>query len=325
MSSTLKALLLSFAVFAASPFAGAQAFPNKPVRLIVGSAAGSTPDVIARHVAQKLSESWGGNAVIVDNRSGAAGTLAADAVAKSAPDGHTLLLSDNSTWGINPHLFAKLPYDPLKDLVPVVQVGALPVFLVVHESVPVTTLGELIAYAKKHPGKLLYGSAGTGSIHHLTGEMFRAMTGADIVHVPYKGAAQIGTALLAGEVQMAFMGYTGAAPAIAQGKAKAIAVASEQRAPGHPNTPTMNEAGIAGFFMSANVGLNAPAGTPQSVIDRISASVAEAVRAPDVASKLSGLGIVTTTASSPRQFAQVVRADYDKFGNLVKQSGAKVE
>jgi tripartite-type tricarboxylate transporter receptor subunit TctC len=313
------------ALLGLAPWSIAQEFPSKTVRIVVGSGAGSTPDVFARSLAQKLSETWGGSPVVVENRPGAAGVLAADYVVKSAPDGYTLLFSDNSTWSIDPHLFSKLPYDPLKDLVPVVQVGVLPVFLIVNESMPVSSVQELIAYLKKNPGKFHYGSAGPGSMHHLSAERFKSLTGTDIVHVPYKGAAQVGTAIFAGEVQLAFMGYTSASPAIQAGKAKVLAVGTEKRVPNLPAIPTLEEGGVKGFYMSANVGINAPAGTPAPIIARIASAVSSALKAPDVAAKLAELGIVTTPTSTPEEFARTVRSDYEKFGLLVKQVGAKVD
>ena len=316
---------LGVMLLALAPASIAQQYPSKPVRVVVGSGAGATPDVVMRIIASKLSETWNGNPVVVENRPGAAGTLAADNVVKSAPDGYTLLFSDNSTWSIDPHLFAKLPYDPLKDLVPVVQVGLLPAFLVVHKSVPVTSVEELIAYLKKNPGKLHYGSAGPGSMHQLLAERFKSLTGTDMVHVPYKGAAQVGAAIMAGEVQIAFMGYTGAAPAIQAGKAKVLAVGTEKRVASKPTIPTIDEAGVKGFFMSASVGLNAPAGTPPAVIARIASAVSGALKAPDVAARLTDLGIVSTPTSTPEEFARTVRSDYQKFGDLVKQIGVKVD
>jgi tripartite-type tricarboxylate transporter receptor subunit TctC len=303
----------------------AQSFPTKPVRLFVGSAAGSTPDLLARSIGQKLTELWGGVPVVVENRPGAAGTLAADAVVRSAPDGYTLLLSDNSTWSIDPHLYRKLSYDPSKQLAPVVQVATLPAFLVVNQAVPVNNLAELIAYAKQNPGKMHYGSAGAGSMHHLSGEVFKTLTGTDIVHVPYKGAPQVATALMAGEVQVGFMGLTGASGALAAGKVKVLGVGLDRRLPALPNVPTLEESGLRGFDMSATVGIHAPAGTPDAVLVQLASSVNQVLRGAELADRLAQVGVVPNISSTPAQFARTVRADYDKFGALVKQTGATVD
>ncbi len=320
-----NAICVLSALLITTGYSTAQQFPTKPVKLVVGSAAGATPDVFARIVAHKLSDAWNGSSVIVENKSGAAGTIAADYVAKSPADGYTILFSDNSAWGINPHLFSQLPYDPLKDLSPVVQVGILPLFLVVKKGVPATNVEELIAYAKKNPGKLHYGSAGPGSIHHLTGEMFKSMAGVDLVHVPYRGAPQMGTALLAGEIEMGFMGYTGAAAAIAKDKARMLGISTERRVAHYADVPTIAESGVLNFSISANVGMMVPVGTPPEVIQKISSAATEAVKSIDVAAKLATLGIMPTPSSTSLQFSQVVKADYEKFGRLVKQSGTKVD
>jgi tripartite-type tricarboxylate transporter receptor subunit TctC len=198
------------------------------VRFVVGSSPGATPDVIARLLGHKLSGTWG-QQVLVENRTGASGTLASDQVAKSPPDGYTFLLADSSSWAINPHLYKKLPYDPARDFVPVIEFGALPMFLVVRKELPVNTTAELIAHARKLGDKLTYGSAGNGSIHHISAELFKSQMGGAMTHVPYKGVSAMAVALMGGEVDMAFMGYTTAQQGIAGGKLKLLAIDTDKR------------------------------------------------------------------------------------------------
>lgn len=301
--------------------AWAQPYPSKPVRFVVGSPSGTTPDVVARLIGQKLSESWG-NPVVVEARAGAAGVVASEFVAKSPPDGYTLLFSDNSSWSINPHLFARIPYDPLKDFTPVIQAGILPMFLAVVPSLPVSTLSELLDYARKNPGKLSYGTAGNGSIHHITTELLKTMAGVDIVHVPYKGSGQSAAALLAGEIQFAFSGYTSVAQPFAAGKLRILAVSTAQRSPLLPNVPTVAEAGLPGFDMSAPVGFNGPALMPRDLVAKLNAGIAAALATQEVNSKMAALGI-TVAPTTPEQFAGLIRAEYEKFAKLVRQSGAR--
>lgn len=301
----------------------AQGYPNKPVRFVVGSAAGSTPDVVARLVAQKMTEDLG-TPVIVDNRPGASGTLASDAVAKAAGDGYTLLFADSSAWAINPHLFSKLPYDPRKDLVPVVELGILPMFLVVNASVPATNLQQFIAYAKKSPGKLSYGSAGNGSIHHISAELFKSMSGIFVTHIPYRGAAQVGTAVMAGEVDMAFMGYTAAAQAVNYGKVRILAIGTAKRLPAFPKLPTLAESGLPGFEMYATAGILAPANTPPDIIKKMHDAAAAAAKTSELTARFAALG-VGLRAGSTQEFGATIRAEYEKFGKLVKLSGAQVD
>jgi len=306
-------------LFAAAALA--QPYPSRPIRFVVGSPSGTTPDVVARLIGQKLSESWG-NPVVVEARAGAAGMVAAEFVTKSPPDGYTLLFSDNSSWSINPHLFARIPYDPLKDFTPVIQAGILPMFLAVVPSLPVSSLGELLDYARKNPGKLSYGTAGNGSIHHITTELLKTMAGVDIVHVPYKGSGQSATALLGGEIQFAFSGYTSVAQPFAAGKLRILAVSTAQRSPLLPNVPTVAEAGLPGFDMSAPVGFNGPAGMPRDLVAKLNAGIASALAAQEVNAKMAALGI-TVAPTSPEQFAGLIKAEYEKFGKLVRQSGAR--
>jgi tripartite-type tricarboxylate transporter receptor subunit TctC len=303
----------------------AQAYPDKPVRLVVGSAAGTMPDLIARHISQSLTSQWGGAAVVVDNRAGAAGTLAADAVVRSAPDGHTLLLSDVAAWAIAPHLYKKLPYDPLKQLRPIVEVGQLPVFLVVNEPLPVQSISELVAYARKAPGRVHYGSSGTGSIQHLSGALLNKLAAVEMVHVPYKSAAHVGTAVMAGEVEVGFLSMTAAANGLAAGKLKILGVGSASRVEGMPNVPTLSESGLRGYDVSATLGLSAPAGTPEPVVAKISASVNKVLSDRKLLDQMVRAGVVINFTSTPATFAKTFSREYEKFGQLVRESGAAAD
>lgn len=322
MVRRIARILVVLSVLFMTATAWSQAYPTKPVKVVVGSASGATPDVVSRFIAQKLSDMWG-NPVIVENRAGAAGMVASEYMAKSTPDGYTLLFSDNSSWAINPFLFASIPYHPLKDFAPVIQVGVLPMFLVLIPSVPASNLTELLEYAKKNPGKLSYGSAGNGSIHHITTELLKSMANIALVHVPYKGAAQFGAALLASEIQLAFSGYTGVAAGVGSGKLRMIAVSTAQRSPLLPNVPTVSES-LPGFDMSAPIGFNAPMGTPREVIAKLNSAIAAVVGTQEIASRMASLGI-TATATSPEQFGALMRAEYEKYGQLVKLSGARID
>jgi tripartite-type tricarboxylate transporter receptor subunit TctC len=261
---------------------------------------------------------------VVDNRPGASGTVAATAVANSPADGYTVLFCDNSTWSINPHLYAQLQYDPFKDFAPITQVAVLPIFLVTVGSLPVTSLAELIAYAKRNPGALHYASAGNGSIHHITTEMLKSMAGIDIVHVPFKGGAQFIPALLAGDVQVAFSGYTSISPNLANGKLRLLAISSARRAPGLPQVPTVAEAGVPGFDMASSIGALAPAGTPPEIVAKLHSGISAALSSPEVTARVTAIGGFIQN-STPEQFAAIIRDEYTRFGKAVKISGARID
>jgi tripartite-type tricarboxylate transporter receptor subunit TctC len=301
-----------------------QTYPLRAVKVIVATAPGGLPDVIARLVAEKLREAWA-SPVIVENRPGASGNIATEMVVRSAPDGYTLLSYDSPIWAINPHLFAKLPYDPLKDLAPVAQIVQAPLFLVVPSSGPITNVAQLIAYAKKNPGKVTYASAGTGSSHHLTAELFKSMAGIEIVHVAYKGGAPAAVALNAGEVQMGFISFPLAQAGVSGGKLRMLGIGTAERSPDLPDIPTVAEGGLPGFELYTTTGWLAPAGTPREVIAKIHAGIAAAAAAPDVRKRLASFGVTVATLASPEQFGAVMRSEYEKFGRLVKLSGARME
>ena len=299
-----------------------QAYPLKAVRSIVGTSPGGSPDVFARLIAQNMSESWG--AVVVENRIGANGNIAAEIVSKSASDGYTAYISDSATWAINPHLYAKVPYRPLADFAGITTIATLPTFLTVHPSLPVTTFAEFIAYAKKNPGKISYASAGNGSIHHITTELFKSLAGINMLHVPYKGMGQAGPALIAGEVQVAFASYTAMAQFVKTGKVRMLASAEGKRTPVLPDLPTIAELGIPNFDMASLLGALVPAGTPSDIIAKLNAGIVAAVASPEVNTKLAGFGVGIAT-STPEQFDKRMRAEHEKYARLVKLSGATLD
>jgi tripartite-type tricarboxylate transporter receptor subunit TctC len=314
----LAALLLALAAAGAL----AQPYPAKTVKIIVGTSPGGSPDVFARMVAQKMSGSWG--TVVVENRIGANGNIAAEIVSKSPADGYTAYVCDSAIWAINPHLYAKVPYRPLDDFAGVSTIATLPTFLTIHPSVPATNYAEFVAYAKAHPGQLSYASSGNGSIHHITTELFKSMTGIQMVHVPYKGMGQAAPALIAGSVQVAFSSYTAMAPFARAGKVRILASAEGKRAPALPDVPTLAELGLAGFDMASLLGMLVPAGTPREAIDKLNAGVVAAVAAPEIREKMIGFGVGVGT-STPGQFDALMRAEYEKYAKLVKLSGAKLD
>ena len=297
-------------------------YPSKPVRIIVGTSPGGSPDVFARIIAQKMSESWG--TFVVENRIGANGNIAAEMVAKSTPDGYTAYFCDSAIWAINPALYAKVPYNPLGDFAGITTVATLPVFLTVHPSVPANNYAEFIAYAKNNPGRLSYASAGNGSIHHITTELFKSLTGIQMVHVPYKGMGQGSQALISGDVQVAFTSYTAVAAFAKAGKVRILASADGRRTPALPDVPTIAELGLPGFDMASMLGALVPAGTPREIINRLNSGIIAAINSPEVNARIAGFGVGITT-STPEQFDALMRAEHEKYARLVKLSGAKLD
>jgi tripartite-type tricarboxylate transporter receptor subunit TctC len=281
--SLLIALVLAGSVHA-------QSYPNRPIRLIVPYAPGGLPDTIARLVGAKLADSLG-QQIVVENLPGAGGINGVNEVVKAQPDGYTLLIADVGQVAINPHLFSKLPYQPLKDLAPVSLIGTSPLYLVAHPSVPVNSLNDLVALAKKEPGKLNYGSSGIGSIHHLATEALKAGFGIDLVHVPYKGTGQSVPALLGGQVALLYSALPSIAGHLKDGKVKTLAISSAKRSPATPDVPTVAELGIPGYDFVAEIGMLAPAGTPRDVVNRLAGDMAKAVKLPDVVQRMGQLGI----------------------------------
>ena len=311
---------LVFAALAATA-ASAQTYPVKPVRLIVGFAPGGSTDVTARIVAQKMSDAWK-QQVIVDNRPGAGGNIGAEAVARAPADGYTLLLATTGVMAINQRLYRSLPFDALRDFAPVTQIGALPLILIVHPSLPARSVKELVAIAKSRPGQLSYASSGIGSATHMTTELFRMMAGIDIVHIPYKGSGQAMADLVGGQVAIAFDQITSSLPQVEVGKLRALAVTSAKRFPSVPNLPSVAEAGIPGYESVSWNGIAAPAATPKDIITRIQAEVARVVQLPDIKERFFKDGI-EPVASTPEQFAAHIRAERVKWEKVVDTAGIK--
>jgi tripartite-type tricarboxylate transporter receptor subunit TctC len=317
--------LLAFAALALTQAAlaqGTKSFPDKPVRVIVGYSPGGLPDTIARLIGQKLSESWG-QQFIVENKPGANGILGADTVAKAAPDGYTLLMTDNSTHAILPFLFTKLPYDADRDLIPVSLTARAPLFLAVHPSVKANSFQELIAEIKAAPGKYSYGSSGIGSTHHLCMAYLAASLRLDMVHVPYKGTGQSVPALVSGQVPMVLSGYPTLAAHAKDGRVKLLAINSLKRSDLAPDVPAIAET-IPGFDFAPTFGLFAPAGTPREIMVKVGNDVARVVKLPDVAERMKALGIEPIGASGD-DWAKLLKADAERYSKAVKISGAKVE
>jgi len=307
----------------AASFAHAQAYPAKPIRVVVPFPPGGATDILARAAGQKLTETLG-QPVIIDNRPGAGGNIGSELVAKSGNDGYTLLMGTVGTHAINASLYAKMPYDHVKDFVPIVLVAGVPNVLVVHPSVPANSVQELIAYGRANPGKLNFASSGSGTSIHLAGELFKVMTGVQMTHVPYKGSAPAVSDLLGGQVQLMFDNLPSALPHIKGGKLKALAVTSMARAPALPDIPTVSESGVPGFEASSWFGLLAPAGTPRDVVTRINGEVAKWLASTDGKEKLAAVG-ANAAGGSPEDFAKHIAAETAKWAKVVKESGAKVD
>uniref|UniRef100_C5CMF3 LacI family transcriptional regulator n=1 Tax=Variovorax paradoxus (strain S110) TaxID=543728 RepID=C5CMF3_VARPS len=313
-------LLLACLPLAAAAQAGS--FPDRPIRIVVPFPPGGATDAAARLVAVKMGEHWG-QPVVVDNRAGAGGNVGSDLVAKAPADGYTLVMGVTGSHAINTSLYSRMPYDPVADFVAISQVAVVPNVLVVHPSVPAKNLAELVALAKKEPGKLNYASLGNGTAAHLGMEMLKSEAGIDITHVPYKGSAPAVSDLLAGQVQMMVDGLPSALPHVKAGKLRAIALTSLHRAPSLPGLPTIAET-YPGFYADAWSGLFAPKGTPQPVVDKLSAEVQRILKLPDVREKLTALG-AEPVGSTQAEFAAHVKREIDKWAKVVKTSGAKVD
>jgi tripartite-type tricarboxylate transporter receptor subunit TctC len=301
--------------------ATAQTYPVKPVRMIVGFSPGGSTDVTARIVAQKMSDAWR-QQVVVENRAGAGGNIGAEAVARAAPDGYTLLVATTGVMAINHRLYRTLPYDAVRDFAPVTQIGSLPLILIVHPSLPAKSVKELIAIARARPGQLSYASSGVGGATHMTAEIFRMMTGVDIVHIPYKGSGQAMADLIGGQVPMAFDQITSSAPQVQSGKLRALAVTSAKRFASVPDLPTMAEAGVPGYEAVSWNGLAAPAGTTREILGRIQSEVARVVQLPDIKERFFRDGI-EPIASTPEQFAAHIRSERAKWEKVVAAAGIK--
>src|SRR5260221_7719460 len=303
--------------------AKAQAWREKPVRFVVGFTPGGPSDILARALGQKLAESWG-QQVVIENRPGAGGNIAAEAVAKSAPDGTTWLLGNNSILATNQSLYAKLGYDPVKDFAPVALVAIQPNILVVNPNVPVSSVKELIALAKAKPGELNYASSGSGAAAHLAGELFKAMTGVQMVHVPYKGAQPALTDVIAGQAQLMFATSASVIPYIKAGRLRALAVTTVQRSASVPELPTVSEAGVPGFEAITWHGVVVPAATPRPLVERLNADIVKVLRMRDLRERLESLG-AGVAPRTPQDLADYIAREMPEWAKVVKDSGARAE
>lgn len=306
--------------------AGAQDnYPSKPIRMIVSFAVGGPTDIVARVMGARMAEILG-QQVIIDNRPGAGGNLGADMVAKAPPDGYTLLMATVSTHAINPLLYKKIPYDPVKDFTPIGQVGVTPSVLAVHKDVPVKNVQELIAMLKANPGKYSYGSSGLGSILHLCGESFKmAVGGLDVEHVPYRGSAPMMNDLAAGQIPMAFDGLPTALPQIQAGTIRPLATGTATRARALPELSTVQEQGVKGYECYTWNAIFAPAKTPKPIVDKLAAAMKQSLADPVVIKRLQDTGVDPTPESSPDKLAEFVKVELAKWGAIVKASGASLD
>ena len=314
--------LLAVPLMCVAGTACAQTYPAKAVRLVVPFLAGGSTDIVGRTVAQKLNEMWG-QPVVVDNRPGGGTTIGTEAVARAAPDGYTLLVTP-APFTINPSLLAKIPYDALNDFAPITLINTTPLVMVVHPGVPAKTVKELIALAKAKPGKLNFGSSGTGGSNHLAGELFDAMAGVKMVHIPYKGNAGALTDIVGGHLDVVYNGVTSAIALIRGGKLRVLAVTSLKRTAALPEVPTLDETGLKGFEAVAWNGLTAPAKTPRDVILKINADVIKIINSPELKERLKAEGS-DPVGNSPEQFAAFLRSEVAKWAKVIKVAGVKPE
>ena len=316
------ARFLAMCVLALATTPALAQYPSRPIKLIVPIPAGGAPDIAARVVGQKLSELLG-QAFVIENHAGSNGNIAGDLVAKAPPDGYTLLLGQDSLVAINPHLYAKMPFDPLKDLAPVATLVSNQFVLAVNPSLPVRNFQEFIEYARRTTPPLPYASGGNGSQHHLSMEILKQRAGIDLLHVPFKGGTPATVATVAGDTAAMFAG-TSTKPQIRAGKLRALAATGAQRSPEFPDLPTIGEF-YPGYEVTIWLALFAPAGTPDAVLARLRTAVDKALGAPDVKEKLNAAGGVEPFVTTPEEFVALIRRDYDKYGKIVKSIGVKVD
>jgi tripartite-type tricarboxylate transporter receptor subunit TctC len=319
-----KRLLFLFSVILFATAVHAQPYPAKPVRMVVGFPPGGGTDVVARIIAPGLSEGLG-QPVVIENRPGATGTAAAGMVAKSPADGYTIMMGHVSVNAIAPSLFASLPYDVSKDFAPIAIAASVPHLIVIHPSLPVNSLREVISYLGQQPGKFSFPSAGNGSMPHLAGEFFASLAGLTLLHVPYKGSGQSMQDLLGGQHLIAFDTMPASAPHVRSGKLRALAVSSAARLPAFPAVPTAEEAGLAGYQVTTWYGVFAPAGTPPAIVSRLHREIVKVMQSPEARSKLEGIGADGTVSRSPEEFAALVRSDTARYAKIVKDIGLRIE
>jgi tripartite-type tricarboxylate transporter receptor subunit TctC len=303
--------------------AAAQTYPSKTVRLVLPFAAGSAVDVLARHYAQKMGENWK-QQVVVDNRTGANGIIGMEAIARAPADGYTVGMGNVATLAINPHLYSKLPYDPLKDFVPVSLTAEINNCLAVHPSVPVSNVKELIAFARARPGQLNYASGGVGSAQHIPMEMLKVMTGVNILHVPYKGLTPAFNDVVAGQIPMMVPGLATALPYAKSGRLRILATTGAKRIAATPDIPSVAESGVPGYDFDSWTGVLLPATTPSDVASRLNAEVLRVTRLPETKERLTALGFALV-GSTPQEFGDYIRANITRIGGVVKAAGIKPE
>jgi tripartite-type tricarboxylate transporter receptor subunit TctC len=311
------------ALLLAAGTCAAQSYPAKPIRIVVPFPAGGIADLFGRVIGQKFTEAWG-QPTVVDNRPGAGGNIGADLVAKAPPDGYTLVTGSIGTHAVNVSLFSKLPYDPIRDFAPVSLIMEAEGLLVVHPSVPVKSVKELLALAKARPGQLSYASAGYGTASHLSGELFKSMAKVDMVHVPYKGNVPAITDLLTGQTSLLFATMPTVLPQVQAGRLKALAVTSSSRSPAAPELPTIAEVALPGYSVTNWIGIFAPAGTPRDVVQKLNGEIIRTMQAPDIQKRLVNEG-AKFTAGTPDQFGAFVRAEMTKWAKVVKEAGIRVD
>jgi tripartite-type tricarboxylate transporter receptor subunit TctC len=320
------ALIIAIAVVAASAHSATPApaaYPTRPIRIVVAYTPAGTTDILARIIGQKMNEAWG-QPVIIDNRPGANGNIGTEYAAKAQPDGHTFLMTTAGTHGINPSLYRKLGYDAIKDFAAVSLVALVPNVLVVNNALSVKDVKSLIAYLKANPGKLSYGSPGVGSTAHLSTELFKSMTGVNIVHVPYKGSAGVLTDVMGGQIAMTMDNLPPYLPQIKAGKIRALAVTPVKRSPALPDVPTVAEAGVPGYVSSAWFGLVAPAATPRDVIAKLAAEAARILQLPDVKPRIAELG-AEPIGSTPAEFSAHIKSEIAKWAKVIKDANVELQ
>jgi len=329
-----RRILVACALAAAAPYsfsqtaapadaAAIQSYPSRPIRIVVGFPSGQAIDGVARYFAQKLGEDLK-QPVIVDNRAGASGIIAHEHVKGSLPDGYTLLITSGATMAINPALFKKLSYDPIKDFTPVILTNTTPMFLAVNATLPISTFPEMLAYAKERSGKVAYGSGGSGLTQHIAMEMLKKAANIDLLHVPYKGSPAMVTDLIGGQIQFAFDTSTSILPHAANNRVKLLGVTSLTRSAAAPNVPTLAEQGLPGFEALTWAGLVAPAGTPAAIVEKVNASMNRVLKNPATATYLVSIG-ATTSGGTPADFDRFIRKELVRWGTAVRDSGAQVD
>jgi len=301
----------------------ADAYPSKPIRIIVAYTPAGTTDILARIIGQKMTESWG-QSVIVENRPGAAGNIGTELAAKSTPDGYTLLMGTSGTHGINVNLYRKLSWHSLRSFAPISLVAMVPNIMVVNNAVPVKNVKELIAYAKANRGKINYGSPGYGSTAHLSMELFKSMTGTDLVHIPYKGSAGVLADVMGGQISVTIDNMPVYLPQVQAGKIRALAVSPAKRSPAAPDLPTIAESGVPGYDSGAWFGLLAPAGTQKAIVDKLAIETSRILKLPDVSRRISELG-ADPVGGTPEQFSALIKSEIAKWAKVIKEANVELQ